>query len=136
MNDGKEAIIELVGSYVGHWNSRELGKWGSLFTSDVDYVNRGGGWWQSNAENVEGHKKLFQGNMERLARLGDYEATVEKIAFLKEDIALVHAKWQWPEKNKPMDSDIFQGVMTLVLIKVENTWYIRAVQNTVSSGGS
>jgi uncharacterized protein (TIGR02246 family) len=133
MNGDNEAITKLLDAYVEHWNNKDLDQWGKLFTSDVDYVNRGGGWWQSNVENVEGHKKLFERNMERVAMFGNYEASVEKITFLKEDIALAHARWRWPQNIQPMDNNIFQGVMTLVLIKVDNRWYIRAVQNTVSS---
>jgi uncharacterized protein (TIGR02246 family) len=91
MNGDKEAITKLLDAYVEHWNNKDLDQCGKLFTSDVDYANRGGGWWQSNAENVEGHKKLFGMNMERVTTFRNYEASVANITFLNEDIALVHA---------------------------------------------
>src|ERR671913_1011128 len=52
------AIRKVLADYVGAWNKHDMTAWGKLFTDDVDYVNRGGGCWESNQENVEGHRLI------------------------------------------------------------------------------
>lgn len=126
----EEAIKKVIATYVATWNERDMTAWGRLFTDDVDYVNRGGGWWQSNDENIWGHKLLFEKNANSPKT---YQAEVAKIALLKPDIALVHVLWRWPGLKKPSGEDAnFKGVMMLVLSKKNSQWLIRAVQNTVS----
>jgi uncharacterized protein (TIGR02246 family) len=126
----EEAIKKVIAAYAAAWNERDMTAWGKLFTDDVDYVNRGGGWWQSNEENISGHKLLFKKNPNFSKT---YTAEVAKITLLKSDIALAHVIWRWPGVKKPSGDDgDFKGIMTLVLIKKNNHWLIRAIQNTVS----
>ncbi len=66
--------------------------WGKLFTDDVDYVNRGGGWWKSNKENIEGHK-LIHDMLAKQKQKMTYKSDVARITFLKPDI---NATWEWP----------------------------------------
>lgn len=44
----EEAIKQVLATYVEAWNRHDVAAWGRLFADDVDYVNRGGGWWTSN----------------------------------------------------------------------------------------
>jgi uncharacterized protein (TIGR02246 family) len=128
------AIKRVLAMYVETWNRQDMKSWGELFTDDVDYINRAGGWWQSNKENVEGHKTIHEELKKQKQRM-TYRASVAKINFLKSDIALVHAKWEWPgfvamPGEKAGD---FGGMMTLVMVKQDGRWLIRALQNTVCS---
>jgi uncharacterized protein (TIGR02246 family) len=107
--------------------------WGKLFTDDVDYVNRRGASWQSNKENIEGHKILH----ERLVRQKSpmaYKMDAAKVTFLKPDLALVQATWEWPgfiQRSGEAIGD-FKGIITMVMVKQHEKWLIRSSQNTVA----
>ena len=57
------------------------------------------------------------------------------ITFLKPDTALVHATWEWPGCKQPSSEEWkdFNGIITMVLVKRNDKWLIRALQNTVTS---
>ena len=129
----EEAIRRVVSTYVDTWNQNDMESWGKLFTDDVDYVNRGGGWWRSNRENVEGHKRIHD-YLVKHRQVMDYQSTVENIAFLTTETALVHASWTWPSARPPTRSEEFKGMITMVLVKRGGAWLIRALQNTVTTG--
>lgn len=107
--------------------------WGKLFTDDVDYVNRGGGWWKSNKENVEGHK-LIHSMLVRQKQKMTYTSRVAKITFLTPGIAIVHATWEWPGFALPPGEkgNDFKGIIAMVMVKRDGKWLIRALQNTVT----
>lgn len=100
----------------------------------MDYVNRGGGWWKSNKENVEGHKLIHDMLAQQKQKM-TYKSDVARITFLKPDIALVHATWEWPGFKQPSGEEWkdFNGIITMVLVKRNDKWLIRALQNTVTS---
>lgn len=128
-----EAIHELLGTYVDTWNQHDMEAWGALFTDDVDYVNRRTSWWQSNRQNVDGHKAIHA-ELEEQSQPMSYTATAAKISFLTPEIALAHVTWSWPGFNPPKESvpEDFSGIITMVMLKRGGMWLIRAVQNTVS----
>lgn len=61
-----------------------------------------------------------------------YKLTLAKIHFLKPDIALVHANWEWPGFTSPLGEENRKGIITMVLVKQDRGWLIRASQNTRS----
>jgi uncharacterized protein (TIGR02246 family) len=130
----EEAIQKVLADYVEAWNKHDMTAWGKLFTDDVDYVNRGGGWWKSNKENVEGHKLIHNILVKQKQKM-TYKSNVEKITFLKPDIAIVHATWEWPGFTMPSGEEVkdFKGIITMVTVKQNGMWLIRALQNTVTS---
>jgi uncharacterized protein (TIGR02246 family) len=129
----EEAIRKLLADYVEAWNKHDMAAWGKLFTDDVDYVNRGGGWWKSNRENVEGHELIHNMLVKQKQKM-TYKSSVEKITFLKPDIAIVHATWEWPGFTVPSGEVVkdFKGIITMVTVKENGVWLIRALQNTVT----
>lgn len=132
-----DTIRKIVDDYATTWNAHDMDAWGALFTDDVDYVNRAGGWWQSNTENIEGHKRIHA----MLAEQGQpatFSLDVRKITLLKPDIALVHVESNWPgfilpHTNESSTNLGISGMITLVLIKKDGKWLIRALQNTLKS---
>lgn len=120
------AIREVVATYAENWNANDIVAWGELFTDDVDYVNRGGGWWKSNEENVAGHRRIHD-QLEREGREMDLRLTVPSIEFLRPDIALVHVTSEWPGAGGE------GGIMTMVMVEGDGRWRIRALQNTLVS---
>jgi uncharacterized protein (TIGR02246 family) len=130
--DEEAAIRTVLARYVETWNAHDMTAWGRLFTDDVDYVNRGGGWWKSNRENVKGHQSIHDVLVEQKQPM-TYKATVAKIAFLSPTLALAHATWEWPGFARAGDkAKDFTGVMTIIMVKQGGTWLIRALQNTVT----
>lgn len=137
MTQDEEAIRGVLAAYVEAWNRHDMDAWGALFTPDVDYVNRAGGWWPSNRENVAGHRAIHQVLRARHTPM-TYASSVEKISFLTPDIALVHASWDWPGGAPPAagkDVD-FRGLLTMIMVKQGGRWLIRALQNTVADSTS
>ena len=134
----KEAIEKVIADYVKYWNKNDMDSWGRLFTEDVDYVNRGGGWWQSNKENMEGHKRIHD-MMVKQNQTMTFNLDVRNITFLKPDIALVHALSEWPGFKFPgpdQEPGNVKGIITFVIIKKVNGWLIRALHNTLRAENS
>lgn len=116
-------------TYVEAWRKHDMDTWGSLFTDDADFVGNSGEWAKSNRENVAMHKAIPDTVIRQMANYGLQTA---KIDFLGPDIALVHAIWEWPgfiqrSDEEPADR---KGIITMVMMKQEGKWLIRASQNT------
>lgn len=125
----KEAINHILSTYLKTWGKHDIDTWGRLFTDDADFVTHSGDWWKSNQENIAGHKAIPDTVSKQKTR---YKLDAAKISFLKPDIALVHATWEWPSfmhssGEVPVDR---KGIITMVMIKQEGKWLIRASQNT------
>ncbi|MBA3712694.1 MAG: SgcJ/EcaC family oxidoreductase [Pyrinomonadaceae bacterium] len=86
----EEAIRRVIAELADAWNSHDMDTWGMLFTDDADFVNRGGGWWKSNRENVEGHRAIHEMLTRRKQEM-NFRLRADKISFLTPDIAIVHA---------------------------------------------
>ena len=127
------AIRAVVARYAETWNASDMAAWGELFTEDVDYVHRGGGWWKSNEENVESHRRLHE-LLARQNRAMNLQLTVAAIQFLRSDIALVHVTSTWPGFDRSGDEKGgLGGIMTMVIVEDGGAWRIRALQNTLVS---
>jgi uncharacterized protein (TIGR02246 family) len=97
-------------------------------------MNRGGGWWKSNKENVEGHTRIHEMLVKQKQEM-TYRSAVSKITFLTPEVALVHATWEWPGFTMPSGQPMkdFKGIITMVVVKRGGQWLIRAVHNTVTT---
>jgi uncharacterized protein (TIGR02246 family) len=129
----EKAIRNVLAAYVETWNRHDMKSWGKLFTDDAQYVNRAGGWWRSNKENVEGHRSIHEMLVRQKQKM-TYRSDVGAISFLKPDIALVHATWEWPGFVGPSGEEVrdFKGIITMVMVKRDGQWLIRALHNTVA----
>jgi uncharacterized protein (TIGR02246 family) len=139
-DDGKEAAAEaairqVVDAYVRTWNAHDVKAWGALFTDDSDYVSRGGDWWRSNRENVERHASIHEALVAH-RQPTTYRSSVAKVSFLKPDVALVHATWEWPGFRSPsgQEQKDFRGVMTMVMLEQAGRWRIRAAHDSAGDG--
>jgi uncharacterized protein (TIGR02246 family) len=94
----------------------------------VDYVNRGGVLWKGNTS-PEDSRRVKKAEPEN-----DLHVHRSQISFLKPDIPIVHATWEWPRFTLPSGEEAkdFKGIITMVTVKQDGEWLIRAVQNTVS----
>lgn len=127
MNEEK-AIEDIFTTYVETWRKNDMDAWGALFTDDADVATQAGVWWKSNRENVEGHKAIPETVAGQMA---DYGLRSAGTGFLKPDVALVHAVWEWPgfiqsPDEEPADRE---GIITMGVTEREGKWLIRAPQN-------
>jgi uncharacterized protein (TIGR02246 family) len=125
----------VLQDYATYWNNNDMDAWGKLFTDDVDYINRNGGWWKNNNDNIEGHKLIHK----KLVEMGQPKTfclDVQKITFLKPDVAIVQALSEWtgfiPFDNGKPNQDL-KGIITCVFLKIEGEWLIRTLHNTLRS---
>lgn len=94
----EQTIRKLLAIYVETWNRHDMEAWGKLFTDDVDFVNRGGGWWRSNNENVQGHKAIHDMLVRQKQKM-NYKSAVASfwipahVAFEVSLIAALVATW-------------------------------------------
>lgn len=137
MELSKNANIKQIESkledYVLYWNASDMDSWGSLFTEDVDYINRNGGWWTNNEENVAGHKKIHK-MLTAMGQSKTFRLKVQKIDFIKPDVAIVQATSEWPGfKPYTPGEEIknLKGIMTCVFVKKEGNWLIKTLHNTL-----
>ena len=131
--DEQQAIRAVVARYEAAWNRHDMDAWGALFTDDVDYVNRGGGLWRGNKANVDGHKAIHE-DLRAQKQQMTWAAAVENVSFIKPDVALVHVSWKWPGfvLSSGQPSPDLRGMITMVMVKRDGAWLIRALQNTVA----
>jgi uncharacterized protein (TIGR02246 family) len=129
----RQKIEASINDYVTYWNNNDMDSWGTLFTDDVDYINRNGGWWKNNQDNVEGHKQIHKMLIES-GQPKSFRLEVHKIAFLKSDLAVVQLLSEWPgfkSYNPGRSNENIKGIMTCVFIKVDGEWLIKTLHNTL-----
>ncbi|MGS2764430.1 SgcJ/EcaC family oxidoreductase [Sinomicrobium sp. M5D2P9] len=129
----RQIIEAALDDYVTHWNNNDMDSWGNLFTDDVDYINRKGGWWKNNKDNIDGHKQIHKMLMET-GQPKTFGLKVGKIEFLKPDVAVVQALSTWPG-FKPLGSGdetyTLKGILTCIFVKTKEKWLIKTLHNTL-----
>lgn len=129
MSASEEARIEaMFASLAAAWRDRDIDRWGAHFTPDSDFITWRGVWWRSREENLAGHRSAPDAVLDQFPA---YELTTEGIDLLSPTVALVHARWIW---HQFIDGDAAAedrcGLLTHVLVKIDDQWRIRALQNT------
>jgi len=128
-----QEIETALENYVLYWNNNDMDSWGTLFTDDVDYINRNGGWWKNNEDNIAGHKHIHKMLIET-EQPGTFSLEVRKIELLKPDIAIVQALSEWLGFKSCDSSDkteTLKGILTCVFIKTDGKWLIKTLHNTL-----
>jgi len=128
-----QQIETVLKDYVRYWNTNDMDSWGTLFMDDVDYINRNGGWWTNNEDNIAGHKIIHKMLID-LEQPKTFSLEIQKIDFLKPDVAVVQALSEWPG-FKPLTPENqtkkLNGIMTCVFVKTDGKWLIKTLHNTL-----
>ena len=130
-----QKIKATLRTYVALWNDHDMDSWGRLFAENVDYINRNGGWWKNNEENIEGHRRIHN-TLKEMGQPNTFRLKIQKIEFLQPEVAVVQASSDWPgfkPQNPGEPIKNLQGIMTCVFIKVEEKWLIKTLHNTLRS---
>ncbi|MGX2994552.1 YybH family protein [Streptomyces sp. JNUCC 64] len=126
-------IRKTLDVYTDLWKRHEMDAWGELFTEDSDFITHRGLWWTSREANVAGHKDVPP---EVLAQKANYGQEVVGVQAVAPDVALVHTVWSWPEHRLPGagEPEDRRGLVTLLMVRRDGRWLIRAAHNTRENG--
>ena len=108
------------------WNKHDAAAMDQSFVEDCDFVNIFGEWISGHDNLVKIHTALFAGPFRESYR----RFTVEKIRFIRPDVAIVHARGRITDRDgKLLEGD--QGTIALlVMLKERGKWWVVTGQNT------
>jgi uncharacterized protein (TIGR02246 family) len=122
------AIRGLVQAWEEDWNTHDMGAMGTLITEDADFVNVAGLHWKGRPQIVREHAERHRTNL-KLSHWITRNVTIQQ---LSPEVALVHIDWGMTgdtdfdgTPREPRD-----GIFSWLVLKQNNRWLIRAVQNT------
>ncbi len=125
MTSEERALHGMVYQLEAAWNTADAAGFASLFAEDAEFIHILGGYYTGRAAIEAGHRMIFgtiyKGSTIRLS--------VEKIKFLRSDIALVFLRQylQLLEDSAPRE---LQARPMIVAESVDGKWRITAMQNT------
>ncbi|MGW5384880.1 SgcJ/EcaC family oxidoreductase [Nocardia sp. NPDC003963] len=129
----ERSIRATLAAHTDLWVRHEMHQWGTYFTEDSDFITHRGIWWRSRAANIQGHLDVPESV---LRQKRDYTQEIVTIDELAPGVALVHTRWSWPGHTLP-GTDTAEdryGFITLVLVRRDGRWLIRAAHNTRANG--
>lgn len=131
--DIEREVRALLADYTDLWIRHDMREWGGLFTEDSDFITHRGLWWRSRAENVRGHEDVPEAV---IAQKRNYFQEILDIQHIAPDVVLVHTRWNWPEHLLPAAeaAEDRQGLITMILVRRDDRWLIRAAHNTRVNG--
>lgn len=128
MEQDRRNVEQLMSRYITAWREQNWDDWGQLFEKESDFISWRGWWGRTRDENVVLHREA---PIDIQRQMANYQLSTEKIVFLSATIALVHAKWIWfdfsEDTSPPSDRE---GLLTLVVVKHDSNWLIRALHNS------
>lgn len=126
-------IRATLATHTDLWVRHEMRQWGRYFTEDSDFITHRGLWWRSREANVRGHLDV-PGSV--IAQKAGYTQEVVAIDELAPGVALVHTRWDWPSHVLPGSDEAEDrwGLITLVMVRRDGGWLIRAAHNTRANG--
>jgi uncharacterized protein (TIGR02246 family) len=98
--------------------------YGAVFTEDADYITFFGGHARGREEIAESHRPLFDGVLKGTT----LDARITHVSYLAPDVALVHTVGSTAKRNHTGNPN--GSVQTMVVVRQDGDWLIRAFQNT------
>jgi uncharacterized protein (TIGR02246 family) len=122
----ERVIREQNAAVEAAWNKHDAATLDQSFVEDCDFVNVFGEWISGRNKLVKTHATLFAGPF----RESHKHFTVEKIRFVRPDVAVVHVRG----RNTDHDGKLLEGdlgtIAVLVMVKDRGKWWIVTGQNT------
>lgn len=117
------AIRDCIAGVEAGWNAGDGSRFAAPFAEDADYVIVDGRYINGRQTIAQGHQQIF----DTIYRDTHNVATVQRIRFLGDDIAVVHVGWQLTFRQ---DAAVHKSTSTMVMAKSHGAWGITAFQNT------
>lgn len=129
--DGKakdEAMIRAnVRQMEKGWNAKSGAEFAKPFAEDADYVVINGLHIKGRDANAEGHQRIFDTIYKNI----DITLVVERIRFLRPDVAIVHvAAARKSTAQEAVSNTTMNARITMTMVKNKGKWEIAAFQNT------
>ncbi|HUI83389.1 MAG TPA: SgcJ/EcaC family oxidoreductase [Candidatus Binatia bacterium] len=107
------------------WNAADAGSFAAQFAEDAEFIHILGGYYSGRAAIEAGHRMIFG----TIYRGSTVRYSVEKIRFLRHDVALVFLRQflQFFEEKAPRELD---ARPMIVAVRNDAAWQIAALQNT------
>jgi uncharacterized protein (TIGR02246 family) len=122
----ERVIREQNAAVEAAWNKHDAATLDQSFVEDCDFVNVFGEWISGRDKLVKTHAALFTGPFRESYK----HFTVEKIRFVRPDVAIVHVRG----RNTDHDGKLLEGdlgtIAVLVMVKDRGKWWIVTGQNT------
>jgi len=125
MTSEERALHGMVYQLEAAWNAADADSFASLFAEDAEFIHILGGYYTGRAAIEAGHRMIFG----TIYRGSTIRLSVEKIKFLRRDVALVFLRQylQLLEDGNPRE---LQARPMIVAENVDGKWRIAAMQNT------
>lgn len=128
--EDEKAIRANVEQMVKGWSAKNGAEFAKPFAENSDYVVVNGMHIKGHAANAAAHQQIF----DTIYKEQDIAAAIEKIRFVRPDVAVVHVhseRFPKSERNK-----IIKARITMVMVKNDGKWEIEAFQNTQIQTGN
>jgi uncharacterized protein (TIGR02246 family) len=122
--DDDRAIRQVLARFYDGWNTHDVEKMVSVYAEDVDHINVFAEWHKGKESIGQDLRLLHNGQKKRLdgtiAPAGTKSYTIEKIRFIKPDVAVVQVR----------SISMVGNLGTYVMTKRENgTWFVVSFTN-------
>jgi uncharacterized protein (TIGR02246 family) len=118
------AVRSLIDRMCDAWAAGDAIAYADCFTQDSDYVTYNGVHLHGREENAALHAALFRGVLKGTK----LSARIESVAFLSPNVTLIHTSGAGA-KRRQESSRHRKSIQTLVAVKQDQQWRIRAFQN-------
>jgi len=134
-------VRDVVNRFAENWNKHDMGAFGSLFTSNADFVQVNGVWWKGREE-IQKNVEFLHGTIPQSSvgvtlppsAYGVFRASIYRfehidVRFLTKDVAVAHILWA--QLGDPRFTEPRRGMLSFVVTSEHDHWLINAAQNTV-----
>jgi len=125
-SNDERAIRELNASTEAAWNNHDAAAMDQPFVEDCDFVNVFGEWISGRDKLIKTHTAVFAGPLRESYK----RFNVEKIRFVRPDVAVVHVRGRNTDRNAKLLEGDQGSIVLLVMVKEGGKWRIVAGQNT------
>jgi uncharacterized protein (TIGR02246 family) len=120
------AIRELYERLMDGWNQGSGAAFADVFTEDGDLVAFDGTHLEGRAQIEAVQQRLFDKYLKGTRLVG----TVERVRFLDQDTAVMHAVGNTIMRGKARPSPERASIQTLTTVRLDGAWRVAAFQNT------
>jgi uncharacterized protein (TIGR02246 family) len=117
------AIREAIAAVEAGWNAGDGSRFAAPFAEDADYVIVDGRYVQGRQVIAQGHQQIF----DTIYRGSHNVASVQRIRFLGDDVAVAHVEWQLTVQQ---GTAAHRSITTMVMVRANGSWRITAFQKT------
>jgi uncharacterized protein (TIGR02246 family) len=125
MTNDERSLHEMVYHLEAAWNAADGQSFAEAFAEDADFIHILGGYYTGRAAIETGHRMIFG----TIYKGSTVRYSVEKIRFLRPDVAIVYLRQYLQVKEAGAPSDV-EARPTIVAEKRDGKWQIVNLQNT------